>query len=67
VPNIRSRLSDEASLILGKALMWWIYSPGGATVPQHIQDRVKIAYDDAREGDESVNPINKVPLVVTGD
>jgi hypothetical protein len=68
VPNIQSRLSDEAALVLDKALIWWICSPGGTTVPQHIQDRVKTAYNDAREGgDESENPINKVPLVVTGD
>jgi hypothetical protein len=47
--------------------MWWICSPDGATVPQHIQHLVKIANDDAIEGDESMNHINKIPLVLTGN
>ena len=39
VPNIRQRLPDSAAIVLGKAILWLIYSPYNETnnlVPQEF-------------------------------
>ena len=45
VPNIRKRLSDEVCFVLGKALMWLIYSAFDAEmelVPEDFKERIKM-------------------------
>ena len=45
VPNTRKRLPDSAALVLGKALLWLIYSPYNAThnlVPQDLKNRIRM-------------------------
>jgi hypothetical protein len=79
VPNIRKRVSDMAALVLGKALLWLIYSPYNATnniVPQEMKNRIQMEWNEivsAGEGNNvdctssDYNPICRVPVVVTGD
>jgi len=67
-PNIKKRFPREVALILGYALMWVIFSPNGKdVVPESIYDRVTMAFASVRRGDENLNPIRKIPLVVTGN
>ena len=63
VPNIRKVLPDSAALVLGKALLWLIYSPYDAmnhVVPEEFKNRIRlelneiIAWTKARE-DGSLN------------
>jgi hypothetical protein len=49
VPNIRKRLSDAAALVLGKALLWLVYSPFDATnnvVPQDLKNRIQMEWNE---------------------
>jgi Transcriptional activator of glycolytic enzymes len=76
VPNIRQRLPDSAALVLGKALLWLIYSPYNEThnlVPQEFKNRIRmevneiVLHNTGGAVDASYNPIRRVPVVVTGD
>ena len=77
VPNIRRRLPEAAALVLGKALLWLIYSMYDATnnvVPQNFRNRIRreineiVSAADAEVdcNDPGYNPIRRVPVVVTG-
>jgi hypothetical protein len=71
-------MSDAVSLVLGKALLWLIYSPYDVTncvVPEYFKQQIQ---KDLKEiltatvpgvdcDDPRFNPIKKVPVVVTGD
>jgi hypothetical protein len=77
VPNIRKRLSDAAALVLGKALLWLVYSPFDATnnvVPQDLKNRIQMEWNeivsaaDTNVGDcRIIRLATRVPVVVTGD
>ena len=79
VPNIRQRLPDSAALVLGKALLWLIYSPYNEThnlVPQEFKSRIQMevneiisnaSVDGGGVVDPNYNPICRCPVVVTGD
>ena len=78
VPNIRKRMSDTAALVLGKALLWLIYSPYDVEhniVPQDFKQRIKMELKEIITAtvvgvdcdDAHYNPITRVPVVVTGD
>jgi hypothetical protein len=78
VPNIRKRLSDEVCFVLGKALMWLIYSAFDAEmglVPEDFKERIKMEWNEIVTAgdsgvdcnDERYNPVRRVPVVVTGD
>ncbi len=78
VPNIQKQLPDLSALVLGKALLWLIYSPYDASnllVPQAFKDRIRLELNEivtatVREVDcnaPDCNPIRLVPVVVTGD
>jgi hypothetical protein len=69
VPSITSSDSYGLSVgkLLGKALLWVIFSEKSHWVPTYITERVKTAYKNLL-GQESVeNPIEKKLLVITGD
>ncbi len=40
VRSTRTRYSDDVAKVLGKALLWLIFSPDGDYLPQALQDRV---------------------------
>ena len=78
VPNIWKRLSEEVCFVLGKALMWLIYSGVDAEmkiVSEDFKERIKMEWNEivtaADSGvdcdDERYNPVRRVPVVVTGD
>ena len=73
VPNLRRRMSESCCFILGKALLWYIYSTNNI-VPQDFRDRVKRelneilrAAGDVNVDNPDFNPVRKVPVVVSGD
>ena len=53
--------------LLGKSLLWAIFSDKSHWVPQFIVDRAKAAYNNLFDEEATVNPIEKQLLVVTGD
>ena len=69
VPNVARRLPHDVSVVLGTALMWYVFAPEGQNdVPQNIRDRVKNAYVTVNNQlEEDDNPIAKIPLVITGN
>ena len=78
VPNIRKVLSEDASLVLGKAMLWMIYSPFDAAneiVPKLIKDQIQLEWNEIVLAlDPGIdcnspfyNPIQRVPVVITGD
>jgi hypothetical protein len=78
VPNIRKALPDSAALVLGKALLWLIYSPYDAmnhVVPEELKSRIRLEWNEIMAwtlprvdvSAPDYNPICKVPVVVTGD
>jgi len=73
VPNVRTRLSESCSYVLGKALLWYIFAPNN-TVPQEFADRIKVELKEilracgVQNVDEAdFNPVMKVPVIVSGD
>jgi len=78
VPHTRKRLPDSAALVLGKALLWLIYSPYDAThnlVPQDLKNRIRMEWNEIVSAEDAsidcnsaeYNPIHRIPVVVTGD
>ena len=69
VPNIAGHASYGPGLgrILGKALLWVIFSEKSNWVPGAIVERVKIAYYQLLGEESAENPIEKKMLVITGD
>jgi hypothetical protein len=70
VPHIRDNCDRAVAIVLGKALMWKIFSEYGSCVPQDIRNRVLNAYKDVVVHSPNINnnnPIEKVILVVDGE
>jgi hypothetical protein len=73
VPNIRRRLPDDVAFVLGKALLWLIFSPFSHDfkIPEVIVNRAKTAVADARgvdgNNDVIVNPIVRRPVFISGN
>ncbi len=65
--NTRTRYSDDVAKVLGKALLWLIFSPDGNYLPQALQDRVKTAYNNNALLPAGENPVKKIALVVSGN
>jgi hypothetical protein len=53
--------------LLGKALLWIIFSDKRHWVPEEIVKRVKTAYNQLLGDENGTNPIEKRLLVITGD
>ena len=70
-PAIRTCYGRSLSLVLGRALLWRIFDRSEAhVVPATIRNRVKRAYRDLGERCRLLNeenPVEKVPLLVTGE
>jgi hypothetical protein len=68
VPGITRKFPRHVALVLGTALLWRIFSQDGEdAVPQAIRQRVIVAYRNVQHLDEGINPISKIPLVITGN
>ena len=80
VPNIKKRMSEPCALVLGKALLWYLFSPECMEACEFIpvlepmRNEVRRQFFAiARAADVSgidkleYNPIKKVPVVVSGD
>jgi hypothetical protein len=69
VPNIRRRLPDSTAIVLGKAVLWLVFSSVASDfISTGDQDRVKRELSETgiviAEGQ---NPISKVPVLVSGN
>ena len=80
VPNIRKRMSESCTLVLGKALLWYLFSPECMEACEYIPVLAAMRHQVRRQffeiaraadvsGIEEVdyNPIRKVPVIVSGD
>ena len=67
VPSICTRFSDEVALVLGKALLWLVFSEENSYVPDEVRERICHAYNAICQLPENVNPIENILMVVTGD
>ena len=66
-PHINSKFGASISLILGKALLWATFHDNtDKWLPPTMKSRIQIAYEQIRRLDIGVNPIVKVPLIVSG-
>lgn len=67
VPNITQVYGDALAKVLGRALLWCIFSENSSWVPQQIRDRVTTAYaavvNTLADGE---NPVEKKLLIITG-
>ena len=69
VPNIRRRLPDSVSIVLGKAMLWLVFSSvANSFISMNYIEQVKS--DLVETGivvPEGRNPILKIPVLVSGD
>jgi hypothetical protein len=66
VPNIKKQLPESACLVLGKALLWLIFS---SVVDQYVLEDLKQEWEHVRcdDVDAELNPIRQMAVVVSGD
>jgi hypothetical protein len=63
----RTRVGDNVAKVLGKALLWYIMDPcSDGDIPDFLSLRIKNAYQYIQLLPENVNPIKRVPVVITG-
>jgi len=78
VPNIRKRLPESCALVLGKALLWFIYCNDAVSnnfLPEQYKNHIKNELNEiivasgslVDVNDEHFNPIRRVPVIVSGD
>jgi hypothetical protein len=76
VPNICNQLPESCALVLGKALLWFIYCNDPVTnnfLPEIFRNQVKSELSDLLTAlgspivNENFNPIRRVPVVVSSD
>ena len=68
VPNIRKQFNNQVCLCFGRAIQWAVFAEleGPNEVPNSIKQHVMNAYAHV-EGQFEGNPVEKVPIVVTGN
>jgi hypothetical protein len=61
------RLDDATALVCGKAILWGAFDSNEFLMPANLQTRIKENYAAhvANDFDPAINPIRKVPVVVT--
>jgi hypothetical protein len=70
VPNIRGRLPDSVAILLGKAVLWVVYSSVASTyIDDEWRDRIKQDLEETGIATivDGQNPIMKVPVIVSGN
>ena len=67
-PYTYQRFGQSVALMLGKALLWAIFSPCSERVPADIRTRVLNAYNNLPSRlPDGENPVEKKLVIVTGD
>ena len=59
-------MSESCSIILGKALLWFVYSPNNFA-PQDFCNGSNMNYKIVCAAGVANNPVKKVPIIVSGD
>jgi hypothetical protein len=68
VPNVWICYPDDVAKVLGKALLWFIFSPDSSNyLPTPLQDCIENAYNGIGQLPPGENPVKKIPLVVSGN
>lgn len=69
VPSIRRRLPDSAAIVLGKAVLWVVYSSVACNfISTEYREKVKSDLADTGiQVGEGQNPIMKMPVLVSGN
>jgi hypothetical protein len=76
VPNIRRRVPESCALVLGKALLWFIYCDDAISenfLPEEFKSRIKLELNEILTASgvdvevNNFNPIRRVPVIVSGD
>jgi hypothetical protein len=71
VPNISNQLGPTLAVILGTALLWYVFSPeGDQDVPAHLHERAMGAYNQLPANQRAPvdeNPVEKIPVVISGN
>jgi hypothetical protein len=66
--NVRIRYPDDVAKVLGKSLLWFIFSPDSSNyLPTVLQDHIETAYNGIGQLPPGENPVKKIPLVVSGN
>jgi hypothetical protein len=68
VPNMWTQYPDDVAKVLGKALIWFIFSPDSSnylTTP--LQDCVATTYNGIGQLPPGENPVKKIALVISGN
>ena len=67
-PNTRTRLGDRVALILGKALLWYVFHPDAKDyLPPAMYQRIMDAYAARQVLPANTNPVLRKPIIITGD
>jgi hypothetical protein len=77
VPNIRRRVPESCALVLGKAVLWFIYCDDAVSenfLPKEFKRRMKLELKEILAASSGVDveienstPIRPVPAIVCGD
>jgi hypothetical protein len=69
VPNIRKKLPELVSLVLGRLFLWCVYSEFHYMVPEDVKNEIKKGLGEVRtwETNSEKNPIIQQQVLVTGN
>jgi hypothetical protein len=69
VPNIRKKLPELVSLVLGRSFLWCVYSEFHYMVPEDVKNEIKKGLGEVRtwETNSEKNPIIQQQVLVTGN
>ena len=67
VPGMASRVPKDVCIILGTALLWFVFSDNDNAVPNAIAQRIKLAYANyCSDSFGENNPVKRIPIIITG-
>jgi hypothetical protein len=68
VPKTAGRLQNATALVLGRAILWGAFSGIAQVMPIGLRNRIQNAYTGVQnELPAGTNPVQKIPIVVTGN
>jgi hypothetical protein len=66
-PNILLQFPREVALTLARPLLWAVFEPHlQGYLPDTLTERVRLAYAFVRRLPAAANPVEKIPIIITG-
>lgn len=65
-PNITAVYGEGLGVLLGRAILWFVYTENADYVPPEMVQRIKTAYEETRTLPDDQNPVQRVEQVVSG-